>query len=113
MKRLFNDIDADNSGTLTWEELGKNLEDERVSACFNLLQIDVTEAKGLFQLLDIDESGEVGIEEFVMGCMRLKGAAKSIDLATMLYENKRMAMKINGFFAATEDQLSLVENAIT
>merc|ERR1711972_113952 len=61
----------------------------------HLLELETSEAEGLFHLLDVDESGEVGIEEFIMGCMRLKGTAKSIDLATLLYENKRVHTVIN------------------
>jgi len=105
IQELFKKIDTDLSNTLTWEELIANLQDERVMTYFALLQIDVSEAKGLFQLLDVNESGEVGIDEFIMGCMRLKGAAKSIDMATMMYENKKTAMKFNHHFSQTNKLL--------
>jgi len=97
MRDLFKEVDADKSGTVSWEELKNNIGDDSVKAYFSLLQIEVEEAEGLFHLLDVDESGEVAIEEFIMGCMRLKGAAKSIDLATLLYENKRMHCMLNRF----------------
>jgi len=105
IKNLFQKVDGDASNTLTWEELEANLQDENVQTYFSLLQIDVSAAQGLFQLLDVDESGEVDVNEFIMGCMRLKGAAKSIDMATMLYDNKRMAMRWNHFFEKNEQQL--------
>jgi len=38
------------------------------------------EAKYLFNLLDIERKGEVDFEEFLSGCLRLKGSAKSIDM---------------------------------
>jgi len=46
---------------------------------------------GLFTLLDTDCAGEVDTEEFVMGCLRLQGTAKAIDLATLMYFNKRIS----------------------
>jgi len=105
IRALFNEIDVDNSGTVTAKELKKNLKDERVKAYFNVLQLDVTEAAGLFELLDRDESGEVSIDEFIMSCMRLKGTARSIDLATMLFENKRLYSMMRGFMLNVEGTL--------
>mmetsp|Transcript_3368 Transcript_3368/g.7728 ORF Transcript_3368/g.7728 Transcript_3368/m.7728 type:complete len:583 (+) Transcript_3368:189-1937(+) len=90
IRSLFSELDKDKNGTISLRELKKNLSDSRVKAYFGVMGLDVQEATGLFNLLDADESGEVGIEEFIMTCMRLKGQAKSIDLAAMLFENKKM-----------------------
>jgi len=105
IRALFREIDVDNSGTLTYKELTRNLKDERVKAYFSVLQMDVSEAQGLFQLLDRDESGEVSIEEFIMTCMRLKGNARSIDLATMLFESKRLHSMIKTFMEHVSDNI--------
>merc|ERR1712046_392970 len=43
----------------------------------------------LFKLLDLDGSDEIDAEEFVNGCMRLHGLAKSIDLATFMFDYKK------------------------
>merc|ERR1719359_2206297 len=102
MRDLFQAVDADQSGSITWDELHSHLSDEAVKAYFSLVQIEISEAEGLFHLLDVDESGEVGIEEFIMGCMRLKGTAKSIDMATLLYEHKRMYVTMNRFAEQTK-----------
>merc|ERR1711862_993694 len=58
--------------------------------------LQITEAHGLFRLLDIDNSGQVSIAEFVLGCLRLRGSARNVDVATLLYENKRMMHAISG-----------------
>lgn len=105
MRELFVQVDTDNSGTITWQELKDNMGADCVKAYFSLVEIDVHEAQGLFHLLDVDESGEVGIEEFIMGCMRLKGTAKSIDLATLLYENKRLHTMIRKFMQSTDKNM--------
>mmetsp|Transcript_125821 Transcript_125821/g.245408 ORF Transcript_125821/g.245408 Transcript_125821/m.245408 type:complete len:648 (+) Transcript_125821:43-1986(+) len=90
IRELFAELDMDQSGTISLQELQDNLNDERVTAYFSLLNLDVTEAEGLFHLLDTDGSGEVSIVEFIMSCMRLKGQARSIDMASMKFETKRM-----------------------
>jgi len=91
MRVLFRSTDKDRSGMISWEEFASQLEEQDMARCFQLLDIDISEAKGLFTLLDTDGSGEIDAEEFVMGCLRLKGTAKAIDLATLMYFNKRMA----------------------
>ena len=55
--------------------------------------------------MDTDGTNEVGIEEFVTGCMRLKGEAKSIDVNMLLYKtdlaNKhfvRLATKVDEIY---------------
>ena len=44
---------------------------------------------GLFLLLDINETGRVSFEELLDGVLRLRGSAQAIDLATLMYCNKR------------------------
>jgi len=98
MQKLFEAADIDNSGTISVEEFEQHLQRSEVRAHLAAIGIEVGEARGLFKLLDLDKSGEVTIEEFVFGCMRLKGGAKSIDLANLMYENKRMAQQWHRFF---------------
>lgn len=76
--------------TLTWDGFAKRLGEPGVDKYFTAMDIDIADARGLFLLLDTDESGEVDSEEFIQGCLRLRGPAKSIDVATLLYFNKRM-----------------------
>mmetsp|Transcript_83653 Transcript_83653/g.132224 ORF Transcript_83653/g.132224 Transcript_83653/m.132224 type:complete len:588 (-) Transcript_83653:86-1849(-) len=95
LKATFEEADADKSGQITMKEFQEHLESRSVRAHFASIGIQVHEALGLFKLLDQDHSGEVSIEEFVMGCVRLKGGAKGIDLATLMYENKRLVERIN------------------
>lgn len=83
---IFLELDRDASDDLTIDEFRMALNDERVLAYFNALQIDFTDIMTLFVLLDRDENGAVNLDEFVRGCMRLKGHAKSLDLAKLQYE---------------------------
>eukprot|EP00746_Dinoflagellata_sp_MGD_P141695 gnl/MRDRNA2_/MRDRNA2_74764_c0_seq4.p2 gnl/MRDRNA2_/MRDRNA2_74764_c0~~gnl/MRDRNA2_/MRDRNA2_74764_c0_seq4.p2 ORF type:complete len:124 (-),score=30.95 gnl/MRDRNA2_/MRDRNA2_74764_c0_seq4:68-439(-) len=103
---LMEEADQDNSGTITWEEFEQHARDARVQAYFNSLDLDVSEAQGLFSLLDIEDTGSVEIDDFVMGCLRLKGQAKAIDLATLIYENKRGTTRICRTLASITEQLN-------
>merc|ERR1711933_716185 len=53
---------------------------------FKGIDVDASEAKAVFRLLDTDESGEIDAEEFLSGCIRLRGPARALDAAVMLRE---------------------------
>merc|ERR1712228_849165 len=65
--------------------MGK-LEVPQMQEFFKAIDVDQSEAKGLFHLLDLDNSGSVSAEEFINGCLRLRGPAKSLDLALLIQE---------------------------
>lgn len=86
MQQVFNELDSNNSGALSLEEFEKHIEDDKIMAYLRTLEIDVSQVRTLFTLLDVDNTGEVDIDEFVGGCMRLRGGATSMDLAVLKYQ---------------------------
>eukprot|EP00930_Biecheleria_cincta_P034681 TRINITY_DN23937_c0_g1_i1.p1 TRINITY_DN23937_c0_g1~~TRINITY_DN23937_c0_g1_i1.p1 ORF type:complete len:754 (-),score=80.73 TRINITY_DN23937_c0_g1_i1:44-2305(-) len=79
LAKLFSNLDSDNSGCITVQELEQNLEAPEIQSYFHALEIDTDAAWKLFDLLDPDDNGSVEIHEFVEGCLRLRGPAKRID----------------------------------
>lgn len=90
VRRLFQITDRDSSGSISWEEFCFALDDEDMGRFMKTLDIDVESARGLFLLLDTDSSGMIEAEEFTQGCLRLQGVARSIDVCTLMYSNKRI-----------------------
>jgi Ca2+-binding EF-hand superfamily protein len=89
LRKLFIGMsDADEQ--VSYETFCNELSNPRLRAHLSALGIEPAEAEGLFKLLDLDNSGTVSVEEFLYGCMRMKGHAKALDMQTLLYENKRM-----------------------
>merc|ERR1712187_892284 len=86
LRELFERMDEDGSGSVTLEEILNCFEDQRVKGYFRALGLDPHDVENLFRLIDTDSSGEVDVEEFMAGCLRLKGQARSIDLHMMLCE---------------------------
>jgi len=112
LRQLVKDHDADNSGNISKDELERLLMRKETHAYLVLLGLDISEARGLFQLLDIDDDHEVSIEELVHGLMRLKGGAKGLDLATFMFENKKTNLRLEAFMQFVEDQFSHMEQRL-
>eukprot|EP00415_Alexandrium_ostenfeldii_P002421 UN2421 len=106
IKTFFQEADRDRSGMLSWGEFKQHLKIPKVSAYFRALELDVSQAHVLFRLLDRDGSNEVSLDEFLAGCNRLKGRAKSLEVNMLLYENKRLFNRLNDFMEALADQTS-------
>lgn len=105
IRTLFMDIDASRDGMLTYHELEAHLDDENVSAYFDSLGIDPSDSWDLFKLLDVDSSQSIDVEEFIEGCMRLRGPAKALQLAKIAHENKIMRKQLSTFMRFVQSSL--------
>jgi hypothetical protein len=113
MKGIFEEADFDGSGTISWKEFKEYLQNKDVRTYLAAQQLEAYDAKQLFNILADgnaergleDEEEEVTIENFVMGCQRLKGQAKSVDVITLLQESRAMQKKQRLFMANVETRL--------
>eukprot|EP00927_Polykrikos_kofoidii_P058777 TRINITY_DN5351_c0_g1_i3.p1 TRINITY_DN5351_c0_g1~~TRINITY_DN5351_c0_g1_i3.p1 ORF type:complete len:613 (+),score=108.13 TRINITY_DN5351_c0_g1_i3:15-1853(+) len=83
---VFAAADTDRSGLITWPNFRKAMENTDVCNFFDAIDLDISEAKNLFDLLDISADGKVSAEEFLSGCLRVRGPAKSLDLMVLSNE---------------------------
>jgi len=108
LREFYRKTDIDGSGRITWDEFEHTLKQKDAAEYFfQNIGINIVEAKSLFELLDVNDDGEVDGDEFVMGCMRLKGPAKSVDLVTLMYDNKRQLGRLQ---AACEEALRVLQS---
>jgi len=87
-KALFRHIDTDHNGVISVEELEAHLDDEEVQAYFLSMDIQPHEAWTLLTILATENSSEIDFEEFILSCMRFRGNARAVDLASISYQNK-------------------------
>jgi len=112
MKGIFEEVDVHGTGCINWDQFRAFIKNEEVQAYFSTQQLDTSDARELFNLLDQDGDGEVCIEEFILGCKKLKGQAKSSDVATLLRESKRANHKHLKVMRKMEAQLGAVCNGL-
>eukprot|EP00929_Paragymnodinium_shiwhaense_P018523 TRINITY_DN12934_c0_g1_i1.p1 TRINITY_DN12934_c0_g1~~TRINITY_DN12934_c0_g1_i1.p1 ORF type:complete len:828 (-),score=227.51 TRINITY_DN12934_c0_g1_i1:82-2565(-) len=100
LRDIFMKCDTDNTGMIDLLHFERVMQDPEMEEILKLIDVAPSEARWLFELIDVDESGAISREEFILGCMRLKGGAKAIDVATLVYDNKRLAQLVMGLAGA-------------
>lgn len=85
---IFKQWDTSGDADISLEEFEEHLRDESIQNVFKALEIDTRDAWDFFKLLDEDGEGTVNLDEFIKGCIRLRGVAKAIHLANMEYQSK-------------------------
>jgi len=106
---FFREADQDGSGSLSWEEFQEHMDKPHVKAYFQALELDVSQAHHLFVMLDADESNSVGIDEFIEGCVRLRGGARSVDVSMVLLQCKKLSEQLNSLARKSSRQTELIQ----
>merc|ERR1712032_280102 len=86
IKLCFQELDVGKNGTVGLQEFEQAVSDPKVVVLINALGLDITDVQTLFLLLDRDQSGIIDIEEFLVGCLRLKGEARTLEIAKLQIE---------------------------
>jgi len=94
MRELFAQMDEDESGTITHQEIKEYLDDPRVLLYFQVLGLDARDSEKLFSLIDERGNEEVSVQEFIDGCLRLKGQARSIDVYSIMRTCSRLEVRL-------------------
>eukprot|EP00927_Polykrikos_kofoidii_P017788 TRINITY_DN18139_c0_g1_i1.p1 TRINITY_DN18139_c0_g1~~TRINITY_DN18139_c0_g1_i1.p1 ORF type:complete len:839 (-),score=125.68 TRINITY_DN18139_c0_g1_i1:18-2534(-) len=71
---------GDDDLEISWAEFEGLLDTPEIQTFFQQCDFDVKAAQGLFHMLDADGSGTLSMDEFIKGCERLRGEARSVDL---------------------------------
>mmetsp|Transcript_59987 Transcript_59987/g.140153 ORF Transcript_59987/g.140153 Transcript_59987/m.140153 type:complete len:608 (+) Transcript_59987:61-1884(+) len=109
LKDFFEALDTDGNGSIHLDEIKIMLQDPTLAAYFAVLGFDEVNAHQIFHLLDDDESGEVSIQEFLDGCAKLKGQARSIDVHAIMHQCRALHRDI--FFVGAQLGVDLQQAA--
>jgi len=90
---LFREMNVDSDETdeqwLSAAELNFHLEQPKVQSWFKALDIDAKQTWKLFKILDPNNDGRISLDDFVEGCLRLKGHATRVDVESLKWEIRR------------------------
>merc|ERR1712066_264771 len=97
LKDVFKEIDTDGDGIINMVEMENFLDDPGLNLYLESMDIDPNDARALFRLLDVNDNGEIDIDEFCEGCLKLKGEAKSFDVHCIIYNSDRIIRECQSY----------------
>uniref|UniRef100_A0A7S1AG65 EF-hand domain-containing protein n=1 Tax=Noctiluca scintillans TaxID=2966 RepID=A0A7S1AG65_NOCSC len=112
LQRVFATFDQDDTGGVTLHQFETSLAHPEVAALFSVLGLDVSDPRSFFETLDIDHNRVLEVDEFVMGCLRLQGLAKAMDVATVMHEATKVFNRTRSAAQRTETLLARVEHLL-
>merc|ERR1719387_3479832 len=107
MERLFHLADSSGDGLLDIEEFTSIVADPAVKKWLSAMELDVSDSRTLFHLIDTDGDVRLTAKELVHGAARLKGTARSIDVLTLAREHQQSLAAIREIHAKLEDLCQL------
>ncbi|CAE8645419.1 unnamed protein product, partial [Polarella glacialis] len=90
---LFQELDASGDGVVSWEEFAILLTDDRLRSYLSAMEIEASDLQGLFDVLG-DGSGNISVDDFIVGAKRVNGPAMAVDMAQLLSIVKRLDSKL-------------------
>eukprot|EP00927_Polykrikos_kofoidii_P005603 TRINITY_DN12221_c0_g1_i1.p1 TRINITY_DN12221_c0_g1~~TRINITY_DN12221_c0_g1_i1.p1 ORF type:complete len:760 (+),score=126.69 TRINITY_DN12221_c0_g1_i1:42-2321(+) len=111
-RELFEKLDLDQKGSISVGEFQSQLTAPIMCEYLREIDVDPSEAPFLFEILDINNSGCIDCDEFLSGCVRLKGPAKALDLLAFTRETRVMFMRMVSERKLIEAHLSRIDSAL-
>merc|ERR1712176_151242 len=74
---------------MSWDAFACHLDTPEIQEYFKIIDVDIGEARSVFELIDADGSGRLDLLEFASGCLRLRGPAKAVELSLLMAETKK------------------------
>eukprot|EP00928_Gymnodinium_smaydae_P077106 TRINITY_DN6028_c0_g2_i1.p1 TRINITY_DN6028_c0_g2~~TRINITY_DN6028_c0_g2_i1.p1 ORF type:complete len:609 (-),score=132.14 TRINITY_DN6028_c0_g2_i1:191-2017(-) len=89
-RALFESLEGGVHTAMTWDIFESKIDAPEMQDFFKAVNVDPSEARCLFDLLDMDGSGEISAEEFLNGALRFRGPAKALDVALLFREVRQL-----------------------
>lgn len=96
---VFAQADTSGDGSITQEEFDDMMKNEELVTTLLLVDINLTDAHGIFKYLDDDDSGEISSQEFVKALKRLRGGATAMDMQYVMGGVHRLEHKVDTMFS--------------
>jgi len=112
LSKLCTMVDKDGSRSISAVEFEHFMEDEAFRKYFEVRGIDIKDTTMFFQMLCASAEvtgGDVDVDTFIGGCLRLQGAASSIDVQVLTFEAKLMHAIQKRFMESTEQRLQAMD----
>jgi len=99
VREMFNDIEDE----MDLETFLQKMENPMMEEFLQEVGVSKEEVEGLFILLDGDESGTLSPDEFLAGCLKLRGSARCLEMAVMMREVGKVSQRMKAVEAWAQE----------
>lgn len=110
LTELFMQVGQD--GRCTKEEFEELCYDEHMRVLLRTLDIEPRDALALFAMMDTDGTGELNLDDFIHGCITLRGQAKAVHMERSLLESKASMQALTLMSKQMEEMNSKIDSKI-
>jgi len=103
-RNLFYEASGQNA-KLSWAQFEAQVGKPQMQEFFKYIGVDVREARSIFHLIDVNSGGEIDLDEFLNGCIRLTGPAKAIDVSCLLLSAAKTAEEQKSHYSNIQEIL--------
>lgn len=105
IRALYAEMDTDASGEVTFDTFRKCLSDPRVLAFASCLDIEISDMQQFFNILSANGTRPVDGNTFVVGCIKLRGEARSVDVMDILITQRNALHEQEKFMSFCREKL--------
>jgi len=90
LRNWFKKLDTDDdSDEITYGAFCAHMQDQEMLAFARSLDIELVDLKQFFSILSANGKRTVDLETFIVGCIKMRGYAKSMDLQELMLSHKK------------------------
>jgi len=109
---LWSVLDVHQQRSLTRDQFRMQMRSLEVKKEFSKCKLDVTDIDAFFNLMDAEQSGEVDVEEFIVGCMRVRGMSNEVDTGITIQETKLLAQRMHKTLKTIQKQSGDIQSEL-
>jgi len=95
-RALCKRLDTENTGSISYEKFVGSMQDEKMVSYMATVGLEVHDVETFFKVVASSEGDAdlVGVDQFVEGCMSLRGGASGLDMHKSLHETARLQRQL-------------------
>lgn len=108
LRKLFSRMDTNKNGRIEFDELTASFDRREMIAFMSSLKIDVYDVIEFVNQLSDQGQVDIDLDQFVTQCMKLRGAARSVDLIACASAQQLAMMRVSKQLSSLSSQVGLL-----